>query len=272
MAGAAHANGRKSIFITGAASGIGLASAKRFAAQGWFVGLSDIDAPGLERALAVIGPENGLSLSLDVRERAQWAQALQAFGAATRGRLDVLLNNAGIGRYGWFEEVAPDEADLIIDVNVKGVMNGAYAALPLLKATPGARLINVASCAGLAGAPRLAAYAASKFAVRGLSEALDAEFSRFGVRVACIMPWFIDTPILNMGAQGSNVNMKDVIAASGAEVYPVEDAAEAIWRAAHGTDLIYTVGKAAQRLRFAARFMPNQLRRQLRRQAQAQAS
>jgi NAD(P)-dependent dehydrogenase (short-subunit alcohol dehydrogenase family) len=257
----ATANGRSSIFITGAASGIGLATAKRFAKAGWFVGLADINQAGLAPALDAIGASNGVTIPLDVRSRAQWSEAMTAFAAATGGRCDVLLNNAGIGRYGWFEEVDPDEADLEIDINVKGVVNGAYAGLPLLKATPGSRLINMASCAGLYGPPRLAVYGATKFAVRGLSEALDAEWTRHGIQVKCIMPWFVETPILDSATRGSNAAIRDGI--NEQPIYTVEEAAEVVWTAAHGKDLHYVVGKAAQQLRFAARFMPNAVRKRL---------
>ena len=81
------------------------------------------------------------------------------------------------------------------------------------------------------------------------------------------MPWFIETPILDAGAQGSNEKMSDTLRAQGMEVYPVEDAAQVVWDAAHGRALHYTVGKAAKRLRFASRFMPNAVRKQLRKAA-----
>ena len=104
------ANGRKSIFITGAASGIGLACAKRFAAEGWFVGLSDIDQTGLKAALLAIGAANGSIHPLDVRDREGWENALGDFGRETGGKADVLLNNAGVARFGVLEEgVAPSE-------------------------------------------------------------------------------------------------------------------------------------------------------------------
>ena len=141
---------------------------------------------------------------------------------------------------------------------------GARAALPWLKATPGSRLINISSCAGLYGSPSLAVYSATKFAVRGLSEALDVEWKAHGVTVACVMPWFVETPILNASSPGSNANMSDVLKAGGLPVYPVEDAAEVIWRAVHGTDLHYFVGKRAKQMRFASSHMPGVLRKQLR--------
>jgi NAD(P)-dependent dehydrogenase (short-subunit alcohol dehydrogenase family) len=261
----ASADGRRSIFITGGASGIGLGAARRFVREGWFVGLADIDKPGLKAALAEIGPGNGVTLDLDVRDLKQWEKAMAAFAKASGGRLDVLLNNAGIARYGYLEEQSPEEGDLQIDINVKGVVNGARAGLELLKATPGSTLINVASCAGLFGAPRMAIYAATKFAVRGLSEALEAEFARFGVAVRCIMPWFVDTPILNAGATGTNMKITDAIREGGSPVYTVEEAAQVIWDAAQGKGgkLNYIVGKAGRDLALTLRFMPNAVRKRL---------
>jgi NADP-dependent 3-hydroxy acid dehydrogenase YdfG len=258
---------RKAIFITGAASGIGLATAKKFAAEGWFVGLADIDKAGLKAALEAIGKDKASTHLLDVRDREAWPAALGAFTKASGGRLNVLLNNAGVASYGYLEEVSVAEEDRMIDINLKGVLNGARAGLEHLKATPGARLINVASCAGLYGAPKLAVYSATKFAVKGLSEALDIEFARHGVSVRCIMPWFIETPILDAGAQGSNEKMSDTLRRDGLEVYPVEDAAQVVWDAAHGKELHYTVGKRAKQMRFATRFMPNAVRKQLQRSA-----
>jgi NAD(P)-dependent dehydrogenase (short-subunit alcohol dehydrogenase family) len=247
----------RAIFITGGASGIGLASARRFRAAGWSIGLGDIDDAAMTRAADEL---DAFAVRLDVRDRGQWKEALDGFVAAT-GRLDVLLNNAGIARYGLFEEVAPEEADLEVDINVKGVINGAYAALPHLRATPGSRLVNVASVAGIVGSPGLAVYSATKFAVRGLSQALDAEFTRFGVDVACVMPFFVETPLLDAGSQGTNRTIRDAIGT--APVYTVEDAAAVVWQAAHGAEREYVVGKAGRQARFAQRFLPGRLRKRM---------
>jgi NADP-dependent 3-hydroxy acid dehydrogenase YdfG len=259
------AESRKSIFITGAASGIGLACAKRFAAAGWFVGLSDIDRAGLDAALKAIGPGNGSIHVLDVRDREGWANALGDFGRETGGKADVILNNAGVARFGVLEDLSDADCDIQVDINIKGVINGARAGLPLLKAA-GGRLINVASCAGLYGSPKLAVYSATKFAVRGLSEALDVEYAQHGVSVACVMPWFVETPILNAGASGSNEQMADALRKGGLEVYPVEDAAQVVWDAAHGKALHYFVGKRAKQMRFATSHMAGSVRKRLRSQ------
>jgi NAD(P)-dependent dehydrogenase (short-subunit alcohol dehydrogenase family) len=259
-----NANGRKSIFITGAASGIGAETARLFQSRGWFCGLYDIDETGLSSIAGEIGADNCHVAKLDVTKRDDWAAAMSGFSEATGGKMNVLFNNAGIGRHGWFEDIPPEEADLVVDVNVKGVINGVYAAIPLLKETDEARIVNTASTAGVVGSPRLAVYSATKFAVRGLTEALDVELSGLGIRCTSLMPWFIDTPILDMGlTEGANVKMADEIRENGQEVYPVSLAAETAWEAAHGKDVHYMAGKRAKQARFAARFMPGRMKKQI---------
>jgi NAD(P)-dependent dehydrogenase (short-subunit alcohol dehydrogenase family) len=236
---------RKAVFITGAASGIGLAAAKRFASAGWLVGLSDIDGPGLKSALAAIGGDNaGFTVLHDVRKADEWERALDAFVEASGGRLDVLVNNAGICRYGWFTEQTPKDFDDQIDINLRGVVLGAYLGHERLKKTPGSRLINIASVASLVGSPRFAVYSATKFAVRGLSEALDIEFMRSGVRVSCLEPTVIETPLIDKASAPGGPSFREAVnqgLAGGAALTP-EEAAEVIWRAAHEEALHYPVG------------------------------
>jgi len=259
-----QANGRKSIFVTGAASGIGAETARYFADKGWFVGLYDIDEKGLADRAAEIGADNCITRLLDVRDRQQWALAIDAFSEATSGQMTALFNNAGIGRHGWFEDIPPDDSDAIIDINVKGVINGVYAALPLLKATKGARVVNVASTAGFVGSPQLAVYSASKFAVRGFTEALDIELSPLDIKVTSLAPWFVDTPILDMGQTAeSNHKMSDGLSENDTVVYPVSLAAEGAWEAAHGKKQHYGVGKLSNQTRLIARLLPGRLRKQL---------
>ncbi|MEZ5996514.1 MAG: SDR family oxidoreductase [Hyphomonadaceae bacterium] len=260
---------QKSIFVTGAGSGIGRATAQLFAERGWFVGLFDVNPQGLEETAALLPEGQRISMTFDVRDRAGWARAVEAFGQATNRRMNVLFNNAGVGRGGWIEEMPSEDIDLTLDVNIKGVINGVVAALPLLRETPGARIVNTASVAGVVGAPRMAVYVATKFAVRGLTESLDAEFQRHGVSVASLMPWFVDTAILDSVADnntaGSNRRLRDQLKESKTPIYPVRMAAERAWDAAHGTELHYMVGQAAERARFFARFFPGVIRKQVRR-------
>jgi len=256
------ANDQKTIFITGAGSGIGRATAQLFAERGWFVGLSDINPQGLEETAAMLPDGQRISVALDTRDRAAWARAVETFGQATGRRMNVLFNNAGVGKGGWLEEMTDDDIDLTLDVNLKGVINGCIAALPLLKETQG-RIVNVASVAGVFGAPKLAVYCATKFGVRGLTEALDVEYSRFGVRVVSLMPWFVETAILDNRSGDTNRNLRDQLTENKTPIYPVRMAAERAWDAAHGKDVHYMVGKEAERARFAARFFPNAMRNQI---------
>ncbi|MBL8551882.1 MAG: SDR family oxidoreductase [Hyphomonadaceae bacterium] len=254
---------KKSIFITGAASGIGAATAKLFAARGWFVGLADI-APA--NAIEADIPEaQRISLQLDVRDSGQWRDAITRFGAASGGRMHVLFNNAGVARHGRFDVISEEDTNLVVDVNLKGVLNGVRGALPLLSQTPGARIVNTASAAAIYGLPKSAVYAATKFAVRGLSQSLDIELGPLGVRCIAIAPWFIETPLLDTASSESNKNVREVI--SGLKVYPVELVAEGVWKAAHGKRDFIPIGKDAIDLAFAARFFPGTVRRQLMRMA-----
>jgi NADP-dependent 3-hydroxy acid dehydrogenase YdfG len=238
-------NERKAVFITGAAGGIGLVTAQRFAREGWFVGLADVDNARLQQTRAALGADAAFATELDVRDDEQWQRALAAFVAQSGGRLDVLINNAGVMKFDWFEAQGPADFAIQIDVNIKGVMLGAYAALPYLRATPGARLINIASQASMMAVPRLAVYSATKYAVRGLSEALHFEFMRLGVRVACIMPGIIDTPMLDTDDEKGRSFRAS---AARAGLIEPERVADVIFEAAHGDALHYGVGETAEQL------------------------
>ncbi len=255
---------KRAIFITGGGSGIGRATARYFGERGWFVGISDIDVPGMEETLALIPGGFKYMHQHDVRDRAGWDVALNSFSTAAGGRIDALVNNAGIGSGGALAEMDPDEIDRCLDINLKGVLYGAQAAYPhLLKTAPGSALVNIASAAGINGNSGMSVYCATKFGVRAVSESLDAEWAADGIKVASICPSFIDTPLLDgTGNRRSNERVRDVVIAAGLEITPVEEVAAAIWNAVHGDKLHYLVGKTARQLNFAKRWMPGKVRKQ----------
>ena len=193
---AGRARGRKSIFITGAASGMGRETARLFSGKGWFVGCYDVNEPGLKTLEQELGGDNCTIRRLDVSSKPDFDSAVAAFGEETGGKMDILFSNAGIGESGWFEDIPFEAALRVVQVNFIGVLASVYAALPLLKATPNALCFITSSSSATYGMPRIAVYAATKFAVKGLTEALSVEFSRHGVRVADVLPGLIDTNIL----------------------------------------------------------------------------
>lgn len=206
----------KSVLITGGAAGIGRATAQKFADEGWLVGIFDVDSVGVQRALDEIG-ESAIGGHLDVTDAEEWNEALAVFTAATGGTLDLLVNNAGILRGGRFaEQDLVRDHHLTIDINVKGVINGCYAAYPYLLATEGSGVINLCSASAIYGQAELATYSASKFAVRGLTEALELEWRKEGIRVQAVWPLFVDTAMtqdLKIGSTdtlGVNLTPADV--------------------------------------------------------------
>ena len=206
---------RHCILITGAATGIGRATARLFCERGWFVGLGDIDHAGLAALADELGAHNALAMPLDVTVPDQWRAALAMFHQRT-GRLDVLVNNAGILISGPFESSPLARHHAVIDVNLKGMLNGCYLAKQYLGRTREGCIINLSSTAGAYGQASLSTYSATKFAVRGLTEALNVEWQDDAIRVMDIMPLFVQTGMLDridapsMERMGARLTAADV--------------------------------------------------------------
>lgn len=187
------------VLVTGAAAGIGLECARSFARQGANLVLSDVNAhalAGLQREIAGMGV-SCLAQPCDVSSAASVA-ALAAATQAAVGPLDVVVNNAGIAYLGPFEDQPPEWWRRTLDVNVMGIVHCIQAFLPAMRAASGERaIVNVASVAGVAPAPNMAAYAASKHAVIGLSEVLALELHGTPVAVLIVCPGIINTNIVN---------------------------------------------------------------------------
>lgn len=224
----------KSIFVTGAASGIGKHTALLFGRKGWRVGCYDVDVDGARKVAEEIGASGvGASAAhgrIDVTSEESWKTAALDF--ATSGALDVLFNCAGILRMGRFEDVGPSECRKQLEVNVMGVILGIQTCLPLLERARGT-IVNMSSASAIYGQPELAVYSASKFAVRALTEALDIELRAKGVRVTDIMPGYVDTPMVS-----SQTHTPKSLQKMGIKLTP-EMIAEVVWKAVHGSALHY---------------------------------
>lgn len=177
--------------VTGAASGIGRASAVRLAAEGARVVVADLDPAQGE---AVARETGGLFVPTDVSDEAQ-VERLFARAVETFGQLDIVLNNAGIAVRNRATEQDVAGWDRVMAVNLRGVFLGCKQAIPHLQERGGS-IINMSSAAGITGIRNRAAYATSKGAIVTLTKNLALDYARWGVRVNCICPGFTDTPLL----------------------------------------------------------------------------
>lgn len=182
--------------ITGAASGIGREIALRFAAEGARVVATDIDAPGGAATAAEVCRKGGQCsfLELDVTLRDDWDRVVETT-VERLGRLDVLVNNAGIGGEGRIEELPEETWDRVLAVNLKGVFLGTQAVFP--KLSSGGVILNIASVAGLTAAPTFAAYGASKAGVIHLTKIAAIEGAPRNIRANVLCPVWTETPMLD---------------------------------------------------------------------------
>ncbi|MEU4362400.1 SDR family oxidoreductase [Promicromonospora sp. NPDC023987] len=170
--------------VTGGASGIGAAVVRRLRSAGARVAVFDVDPEAADADLA---------LGVDVTDTASVSAAVAAVEARF-GRLDVLVNNAGIGAQGTVADNPDEEWLRVLDLNVVGVARTSRAALPLLRRSPAASIVNTCSIAATAGLPQRALYSASKGAVLALSQAMAADHVSEGIRVNAVSPGTVDTP------------------------------------------------------------------------------
>ncbi len=214
---------KKSILITGAASGIGRATAVLFAEKNWFVGLTDIDEAALQSLQQEIGKENCCICKANVTKLEELKKAVEVFSSYTAGKMDLLFNCAGILHMGFYNEIGIEHHVKTVEVNLLGVMLGIEAALPLLRKTEHSRIVSMNSACTLYGTPEIAAYSAAKFGIKGLTEALNIEFDRFGVHVCDVMVPYVDTPLLDKERKAASVEKL------GIKITP-DQVAQLIWK------------------------------------------
>jgi len=262
----------KTVLITGSSSGIGLATAMHFQAQGWNV-VATARRPEAQPQLAAL--PNVICPALDVTDARSIAAAVQA-GVARFGRIDVVVNNAGYGLMGAFETLDEAQVRRQFDTNVHGVMEVTRAVLPLFRAQRAGTLVNVSSMVGRIPLPLYSVYNASKHAVEGFTEGLVYELEPLGIRLKLVEPGAVNTDFFGRSSDRANrtgVRAYDdyareqfaVMDRTGPGGSTPEDAARVIWRAANDASkrLRYTVGTDARMLMASRALLPGSVFRAL---------
>lgn len=258
---------QKTWLITGATRGIGAAIAKAALDGGDKVVVTGREISKLQSQFASYG-DKALALTLDVNDEAQ-AQAAVKAACAQFGSLDVLVNNAGYGQLGLFEEISTAEIRQQFDTNVYGSMNMARAVLPVMREQRGGHIFNLSSIGGIVGFESASVYCASKFAIEGFSESLALEVARFGIHITIVEPGFFRTDFLDQTSvrygdktiadyASSGINSRETFASYnhqqagdpvklGAAVLAISNMAEPPLRYAAGSDAVEVVAASLEK-------------------------
>jgi 2-hydroxycyclohexanecarboxyl-CoA dehydrogenase len=191
----------KKALVTGGASGIGAAIARRLAAEGAEVTVGDLN---LEGATKVAGEISGLPIELDVTDLGSAQAAVESAGVP----IEILVNNAGTDEFGFFTQTTPEQWEKVIGVNLRGVLNCTYAALPGMQEAGYGRIVSIASEAGRVGSKGSAVYSAAKGGVIAFTKVMARENARFGITANAIAPGPIETPLLMAAKQLGEIGEK----------------------------------------------------------------
>jgi len=265
------------VVITGAASGIGRALAVALARKRAHLALADRNFAGLEETRALLGKNSGTVTlrELDVSDEA----AVNHFAVdvvGKHGKIDVLINNAGVALFGTIAELTTDEMKWLFEINFWGTVYGTRAFLPTLMVQPQACIVNISSIFGIYAPPGQSAYAASKFAVRGFSESLRGELADTNVRVCTVHPGGIATAIARSARVAASVDperaakMTARFESSFLTTTPEIAAAEII-RGIRKKKNRVIIGADAKKIDLAARLFPETITKRIGRNAQAKA-
>ncbi|HKE59374.1 MAG TPA: SDR family oxidoreductase [Pyrinomonadaceae bacterium] len=253
--------------ITGSGGGLGRAIAVAMAGRGCHLALADIDEAGIKETADLVR-EKGVRVSLhhvDVADRSAVAEfpkvvAAEHFAVDGHHAVDLLVNNAGVAVGGTFEQVSEEDFEWLFDINFWGMVRMTRAFLPLLRKSDDARVVNLSSVYGLVAPPEQVAYAASKFAVRGFSEALRHELEGSGVGVTVVHPAGVNTAIAEKARVPAGITEEEM--ARRRERYrkllrmPPEIAAETIVRGIERRQARVLVGSDAKIISLVARLFP----------------
>jgi len=179
------------VLITGAGAGLGESMARRFHRSGAQIVACDLHGERVEALAESLG-ERVEALAMDVTQQSDWAGVMAAV-ASDHGRVDVLINNAGVAAAGKLDDTPIEDWQWVMDIDLMGVVQGCQAVLGMMRAQQSGHIVNVASVAGLAGAPEINAYGTAKAAVIAMSEMLRAEVHADGIEVSALCPAFVKT-------------------------------------------------------------------------------
>jgi NAD(P)-dependent dehydrogenase (short-subunit alcohol dehydrogenase family) len=248
-------NGKTAV-VTGAASGIGRATALALAAEGARLIVCDVNQPGLDQIAAELGAACTLARGVDVSKRDEmraFADAVHALVPA----VDILVNNAGVGLQGGLLETSLEDWDWVLGVNLGGVIHGCHLFVPKMIERRAGHVVNVSSVLGYFGAPGIIGYVTSKFGVLGLSESLRAEAEPHGVSVSTICPGVIDTGIVAATKFSTGEHLRARVQdAYHKRAYGPEKVAAAIVKAIKKRQPVVPVSPEAWVLYFLKRFVP----------------
>jgi NAD(P)-dependent dehydrogenase (short-subunit alcohol dehydrogenase family) len=247
--------------VTGAGSGIGRALAQQLAAAGSALAIADVDEKGLAETVTSVPTKQAVLSAhvLDVSDEA----AVRGFAedvAARHGRVTLLINNAGVALHGTFEELSLDDLRWLMGINFWGVVYGVTYFLPILKQQPRAHIVNLSSVFGIIAPAGQSAYSASKFAVRGFTEAVRHELEGTSVSVSCVHPGGIHTPIAKRARLGAHASESKRQAAIDyfEKVTPTspEAAAARILKGVEKREPRILIGRDARQIDIVQRFRP----------------
>lgn len=245
----------KNVFITGAASGIGKATAEKLYAQGWSLGLLDQNIEQLQTITQEWDSKRVYCYHADITDVSALQAAINDFCGHFDDCLSVLINNAGILRIGRFEEVSLQDHKLTIDINVTGTINLCHMAFPYLRKSGNATVINLSSASTVYGIPEFNSYSASKSAIKAFTEALSLEWREYGIRVCDVVPPFVATNML-----ATQKTVPPIVSRMGVDVV-AEDVAETIISQINGWLIHRPVGFKFGFTHFLTEILPTFVRR-----------